>query len=86
MSEFFKIRLLDVTDSNRIWLGRTRINYNPVFIECNEKSFVIAVEKKLLKSIVLSEYLQDRCYDLVPVEPSSVPKRRLYTDEDDWYR
>ena len=86
MGEYYKIRFLDKGNSCRVWLGRTRINYNPVFVECEEKTFTIAIEKQLLKSDILCEYLQDRCFELIPVLSTDIPERRLYTTEEDWYR
>lgn len=86
MREYYKIRFKDKENTTQIWLGRTRINYNPVFVECAEKSFVIAIEKQLLKSDVICEYLKNREYELIRVEPTEVSQRRLYTSESDWYR
>lgn len=86
MAEYYKIRFVDSTNTRRVWLGRTRINYNPVFVECSENSFVIAIEKELLKSDVLNEYLKDREYELIQVDSTDIPERRLYTVEEDWHR
>ncbi len=86
MAEYYKIRFVDRTNTRRVWLGRTRINYNPVFVECLENTFAIAIEKELLKSDVLNEYLKDREYELIQVEPENFSARRIYSCEDDWCR
>ena len=86
MSTYYKIQFLDKKNTSGVWLGRTRINYNPTFVECTENAFVIAIEKQLLKSEIVCEYLKDREYKLVQVDPTIMSERRLYSSETDWYR
>ena len=84
---YYKIKFTDRNNTSRIWLGRTRIDYSPRFIQTTEDApFVLVVEKQMLASEILLEYIGSNPYELKEVKLGERNYKRIIETEEDWYK